>query len=191
MKAIIGTAIGVFAIGLVLVGAGLRLSTGAQASPASNVPVLTSLSNAPAMAVAGAAMAPTASGAVVINCSPGQRAMVRPVSMNGETVSQVACVDDGFAPATAPDAVRAVPIAQRVSYRTPRRAASVERRVVYQEPAPTRVAPERSWKKRLLVIGGSTAAGAGVGGLVGGKKGALIGAALGGGASTLFEATKR
>ena len=43
----------------------------------------------------------------------------------------------------------------------------------------------------LLIIGGSTAAGAGIGGLVGGKKGALIGAALGGGASTIYEATRR
>jgi len=51
-------------------------------------------------------------------------------------------------------------------------------------------APGRNWKKTALVIGGSTAAGAGVGGLIGGKKGALIGAAIGGGASTLYEARK-
>ena len=38
-----------------------------------------------------------------------------------------------------------------------------------------------------MVIGGSTAAGAGLGAIFGGKKGALIGAALGGGAGTLFE----
>ncbi len=37
-------------------------------------------------------------------------------------------------------------------------------------------------------VGGSTATGAGVGALFGGKKGALIGAATGGGASTLWEA---
>jgi hypothetical protein len=49
----------------------------------------------------------------------------------------------------------------------------------------------RDWTKTALVIGGSTAAGAGVGAIVGGKKGALIGAAIGGGASTLYEAKKR
>ena len=38
-----------------------------------------------------------------------------------------------------------------------------------------------------MVIGGTTAAGAGLGAIFGGKKGALIGAALGGGAGTLFE----
>ena len=65
-----------------------------------------------------------------------------------------------------------------------------------QQPAPrqtTRVverAPRRDWKKTALVIGGSTATGAGVGAVFGGKKGALIGAAIGGGASTIYESTK-
>jgi hypothetical protein len=48
----------------------------------------------------------------------------------------------------------------------------------------------RDWKKTALVIGGSSATGAGIGALFGGKKGALIGAAIGGGASTLYEARK-
>jgi hypothetical protein len=51
-------------------------------------------------------------------------------------------------------------------------------------------APRRDWKKTALVIGGSSAAGAGIGAIFGGKKGALIGAALGGGASTIYETTK-
>jgi hypothetical protein len=57
------------------------------------------------------------------------------------------------------------------------------------QPPVTRVdSSGRNWKKTALVIGGSTATGAGVGAIVGGKKGALIGAAIGGGASTLYEA---
>ena len=51
-------------------------------------------------------------------------------------------------------------------------------------------APRRDWKKTALVVGGSTATAAGIGALVGGKKGALVGAALGGGVSTLFETTR-
>jgi hypothetical protein len=51
-------------------------------------------------------------------------------------------------------------------------------------------APRRDWKKTALVVGGSTATAAGVGALVGGKKGALVGAALGGGLSTLYETTR-
>ena len=50
--------------------------------------------------------------------------------------------------------------------------------------------PGRDWKKTALVIGGTTAAGAGIGGIFGGGKGALIGAAIGGGASTIYEAVK-
>jgi hypothetical protein len=42
-----------------------------------------------------------------------------------------------------------------------------------------------------MIIGGSTASGAGVGGIIGGKKGALIGAAIGGGAASIYESTKR
>ena len=38
-----------------------------------------------------------------------------------------------------------------------------------------------------MVIGGTTAAAAGVGAIFGGKKGALIGAAIGGGASSIYE----
>jgi len=52
-------------------------------------------------------------------------------------------------------------------------------------------APRRDWKKTALIIGGSSATGAGVGAIFGGKKGALIGAAIGGGASTIWETTKR
>jgi hypothetical protein len=51
-------------------------------------------------------------------------------------------------------------------------------------------APRRDWKKTVLVVGGSTATAAGIGALVGGKKGALVGGALGGGLSTLYETTR-
>ena len=49
----------------------------------------------------------------------------------------------------------------------------------------------RNWKKTAMIVGGTTAAGAGVGAIFGGKKGALIGAAIGGGASSIYEARKR
>ena len=52
-------------------------------------------------------------------------------------------------------------------------------------------APGRDWTKTAMVIGGTTAAGAGLGAIFGGKKGALIGAAIGGGAGTLYEVKKR
>jgi hypothetical protein len=51
--------------------------------------------------------------------------------------------------------------------------------------------PHRSWGKTGLVIGGGAATGAGIGGIVHGKTGALIGAALGGGAASLYEGAHR
>jgi hypothetical protein len=74
--------------------------------------------------------------------------------------------------------------------------ASAPRRVVSTAPRrSTTSSIERSngrdWKKTALVIGGATAASAGLGAIFGGKKGALIGAAIGGGASTLYESRKR
>jgi hypothetical protein len=49
----------------------------------------------------------------------------------------------------------------------------------------------RSWGKTALIIGGGAGTGAGIGGLVHGKKGALIGAALGGGVASLYEGAHR
>ena len=74
----------------------------------------------------------------------------------------------------------------------------------YSAPAPRRVTTTRGvstssverprgrdWKKTALVIGGTTATGAGLGAIFAGKKGALIGAAIGGGASTIYESRKQ
>jgi hypothetical protein len=74
----------------------------------------------------------------------------------------------------------------------PVRTVTVQEAPVMQRVQNVEVRRQRSrdWKKTALVIGGSTATGAGVGALIGGKKGALIGAALGGGASTIYESTK-
>jgi hypothetical protein len=85
---------------------------------------------------------------------------------------------------------RAVPAA--VTYEAERPAASAARPVSYN-PRPVRVerSSKRDWTKTAMIIGGSTAAGAGLGAIFGGKKGALIGAALGGGASTIYEVRQR
>ncbi len=52
-------------------------------------------------------------------------------------------------------------------------------------------APERTKTKTALMIGGSAATGAGVGGALKGKQGAIIGAAIGGGSAAIYEAAKR
>jgi len=86
-------------------------------------------------------------------------------------------------PAAAPAVVRQAP-ATRTVYRTD--APAQEEPVVVE-----RTSPQRSWAKTAMVIGGSSAAGAGVGGLMGGKRGALVGAAIGGGAASIYEASRR
>lgn len=80
---------------------------------------------------------------------------------------------------------RAVPVSYQ-TYDEPRRVMPVRTRTVRVAARPAR----RDWGKTAMVIGGSTAAGAGLGAIFGGKKGALIGAAIGGGAGTLFEVRK-
>jgi hypothetical protein len=109
-----------------------------------------------------------------VRCEPGQRALIRQIG--GSALAE--CVDEGITSART-SVVRPVTVAE--TYSAPR------------PVAPTRVvkiSPNRDWKKTALMIGGSSAAGAGLGGIFGGKKGALIGAAIGGGASTLFEVAK-
>jgi hypothetical protein len=100
-------------------------------------------------------------GPTVVTCGSGQRAIVRNAFVRGETMTRVDCVGAGYRTAT---------------YRAPRY--RYDRR-------------HRSWQKSALIIGGSTATGAGIGGIVHGKKGALIGAALGGGASSIYEGARR
>jgi hypothetical protein len=110
-----------------------------------------------------------------IRCEPGQRAIIRQAA--GTAVAE--CVDEGIA---SPRARQANTV---VTY--PAETYSAPRRAPVARVAKT---SSRDWKKTAMVIGGSSAAGAGLGGIFGGKKGALIGAAIGGGASTLFEVAK-
>jgi hypothetical protein len=148
------------------------------------------------VAVAGAAI----SGAVMFTVGATQRVPF-------ETQEFVQTVDGGFVPVshvTYPTALRA---AEPVRTTVPRAAATTSvsravapaqrevRTVVNEEPvAREAIVPrdeERSWQKTAMIIGGSAASGAGVGGVVNGKKGALIGAAIGGGAASIYEATRR
>lgn len=147
-------------------------------------------------AVAGAVI----SGAVMFTVGATQR-------VPAETQEFVQTVDGGFVPVshvTYPSALRAAEPVRTMAPRAtatrtvsrsvtpvPREARTVvsQERVARQEIVPRE--EDRSWQKTALIIGGSAASGAGVGGIVKGKKGALIGAAIGGGAASIYEATRR
>jgi hypothetical protein len=154
------------------------------------------------------------SAPVLVSCEPHQRALVRPVVVNGATVSQVECVaatqnaaayaqHQFTAPAPAGHGAAAVPVAaaqpvypdlgdaQVVPAQYPARTAArpvQTRQVVYDERP---VKKTRSVKKSAIIIGSSAGVGAGVGAAVGGKKGALIGAAIGGGGAAVWDQVTR
>jgi hypothetical protein len=142
-------------------------------------------------------MRPALTGPVIRESADGSVTYVPVAGTAGYAVQNAAM------PAAAPVTYIAQPMAAvpaAVSYAQP--VASVApapvRTVSYQD-APREVtrtryverAPRRDWKKTALIIGGSSAAGAGVGAIFGGKKGALIGAAIGGGASTIHQTMKK
>src|SRR5262249_21707041 len=97
----------------------------------------------------------------VVNCGWGQRAIVHETYYGGRPATTVRCVSTRG-----------------------------DRYVVYRNAYRPR-SHRRSWAKTGLIIGGSAATGAGIGGIVHGKKGALIGAALGGGVASLYEGAHR
>jgi hypothetical protein len=124
------------------------------------------------------------SPSVVMECGPGQRAVMEHRRIKGETQVVAHCegaqvrgnVYDQHEQAIQARPARYAtsrPVAQRSTAR-------------YAERA-----PERSKTKSALMIAGSAATGAGVGAALKGKKGALIGAAIGGGSASIYEAAKR
>ncbi len=103
-------------------------------------------------------------GPVVVACGPRQHTIVRDSFIRGEAVTRVSCVSDAvYSPVYQTD--------EFGRYRARR--------------------PDRSWGKTRLMIGGGAGTGAGIGGLVQGRRGALIGAALGGGAASIYESIRR
>jgi hypothetical protein len=95
----------------------------------------------------------------------------------------------GFVTTPQPVAAPRVVSQSKAPARVYRTAAPAQERVIVRETEDVR--PQRSWTKTAMIVGGSAASGAGVGGLISGKKGALVGAAIGGGAASIYEATKR
>ena len=192
-KTLVGTAVGALALGSLVTAQALR----APAVDASRQ--ARTLDSRPA----------DGTGPVLVNCGDGYRALVRPVAVAGQQVSQVDCVANSPALPVTVDAWGqpvnyAMPAFASASYAAPAPRPAVQTQTVYRErPAATyrtatRSAPVRqsttqvrSWKKSALIIGGSAAGGAAVGAILDGKSGAKKGAVVGGGAGTVYDIATR
>ena len=144
------------------------------------------------------ASAPADASALDVECEPGQRAVVRQAS--AMTAGSVACVSSAVTPARAyTDSAARV---TRVAYGSERayaQPAVIHEPLEVYRPRTVPVSygsrevsrPTRSAKKSAVIIAGSTAAGAVIGGLAKGKKGALIGGIVSGGAATVWDQVTR
>jgi hypothetical protein len=201
MKAILGSALGGLAAGTLALVASAAGRTTAPADPWAM-----QAANAPrALTVADTRTGNTATtnAPTMVQCEPQQDAVLRRSIVAGREVAEVTCVSrtpaaplgvesayyDGRSAYSQSDIV-AQPVVrtQTVQPRPVRQVVYRERPVASSRQVDVK---KRSWKKTALIIGGTTAAGAGVGAIAGGKKGALIGAAIGGGGATIYEAIKR
>jgi len=145
------------------------------------------------VSAADADLRPSASN-VAVDCEPNQQALVRQIEVDGETRTVVQCVrattETAFARETSPLGNPSLVPAVYRPRPQPVRAVSSAAPAAQRTVAERQAAPTRSWQKRAMVIGGSAGAGAGIGALIGGKKGALIRAAIGGGSGTVYEVVK-
>jgi hypothetical protein len=195
---VIGAAIGGLALGAFVVAGSRYMTMPVQASiPAPSLGSTQLVSQ-------GAGLA---SNPVLVDCAEGQRALVKHVSVGGQTVAQVQCVGQQLMANTFDDMSMAAP-----AYTTARAyPVSMSRPAVYSAPAPARTrtvasrqpvtyrtassdVPQkspRSWKKSALIIGGSAAGGAGLGAILDGKSGAKKGAIVGGIAGTVYDIATR
>jgi hypothetical protein len=203
MKAIIATAAGVLVLGGVIVATSGR-TTNAQAAPQSVQAAAPA--DRPTLVNCGegrqAVIYPSAQGAGFsqVECVARGQAAVDPYARPFPTIDNGApAMAMGYAPVqyapVAPVQTRTV-VQERVVYRD--RPVTSSRTVRRSSPTYSRASTSyeparrtRSWKKSAVIIGGSTAGGAGVGALLGGKSGAKKGAVAGLVGGTIYDIATR
>ena len=165
MRTLVGWIAGIFALGLALGGLyGGSLAVEAQ---------------------------PSIAGLPTVDCGEGREALFEPVTANGTTTLRVKCVPitaESTREVAAP-VYAAAPVAAPVTHPSVANVANE-----HDVQAATTVHQEsdsRSWKDSALIIGSSAGAGAGIGALAKGKKGAIVGAAVGGVAATVYDLSTR
>jgi len=121
---------------------------------------------------------------VAVECGRGQRAVMEQRRINGRTQLVARCKNSRDRGVVYDDYGR--------SFRGRESAYAAYPPVARRSTAPYAYRERRhSNTNTALMIAGATAAGAGVGGALKGKTGALVGAAIGGGSASIYEASKR
>lgn len=211
MKAIIATAAGVLGLGgLFLVASGR--TTNAQSAPQTAEAAAANTADRPTFVNCGPGRQaafyahPRANGLSQVECvaaapvAPANDPYARslPLIDNGSLAMSYAQPVGQYAPA-APLATRTV-VEERVVYRD--RPVTRTSRARSQSPSYRRASSSpsyrtepvrqgRTWKKSAVIIGGSTAGGAGVGAVLGGKSGAKKGAVVGLVGGTIYDVATR
>jgi hypothetical protein len=129
---------------------------------------------------------------VLVNTTSGQISILPSTNADGTAAPVVINVGTGTAPmVNSRQQVQRVPVAYRPVVESAYEPEIQPSRVVRsQEPVRVK-SNRRSWEKEALIIGGSAAAGAGIGAMAGGKKGAAIGAVSGGVAGLVYDLATR
>jgi len=190
MKTLLGIVLAVIAVGVLLIAYGLLSPRADAAVPPWNGSPVAADSRGDAYQLAHPMLGQdraevgnaTSAPQVRLRCEPGQRAVVRQLA----GAAEAECVDRS--PIDPYGSIR-TPVAYQAS--EPWARPTYERYPAPRRPVRAEPFSSRDWRKTAVVVGGSTAVGAGLGAIFGGKKGALIGGAIGGGASSMYEARKR
>jgi hypothetical protein len=124
---------------------------------------------------------------VLVNANGSQISVVPSIGADGRPVPVVINVGSAALPAYVNQQPQAMPVA----YRPMAQSAAYEPAPLPRRAARSSESGNRSWQKEAVIIGGGTAAGAGIGALAGGKKGAAIGAISGGVAGLIYDMKTR
>ena len=130
---------------------------------------------------------PSGQTPVLVNANGAQISVLPSIGSDGRPAPVV--INVGSA---APLAYQnAQPQAMPVAYRPMAQSAAYEPATRPRRATRSSESGTRSWQKEAVIIGGGTAAGAGIGAIAGGKKGAAIGAISGGVAGLIYDMKTR
>ncbi len=133
--------------------------------------------------------------AALVDCGEGREALLEPVRLDGRTSYKVRCVPAESVrhtrvPAIVPSSVVPAETTASPSVQAPP--------IAPETPEPIRTTKNepnkdegRSWKESAVIIGGAAGAGAGIGAIAKGKKGAAVGAAIGAATGAAYELMKK